>query len=220
MTAHPAQASMDGLSAFFMLSSTMPESLAKELNYYAVGGCGGNIAWHTENDLLEIADPEVMLRDIKIYLAAAWKLANAEVFPFDWRAATASLKDALGRYQAAVKEGFSFTPSFTALEELNAALDGLYAGIACGKIKAEAANSTIKKLARILVPLDHSAEPRFLHDPALPRPAIPLLSLANRLPLLPDEEARFARVDLTRNQNRVVEALNAATEVARIYEAR
>ena len=38
-----------GLSTFFMLSSTMPDDLREEKGYYAVGGCGGNIAWHTED---------------------------------------------------------------------------------------------------------------------------------------------------------------------------
>ena len=35
-----------GISSFFMLSSTMTPELRKEKGYYAVGGCGGNIAWH------------------------------------------------------------------------------------------------------------------------------------------------------------------------------
>jgi hypothetical protein len=32
-----------------------------ERDYYMVGGCGGNIAWHTEGDTLEIADRDVLL---------------------------------------------------------------------------------------------------------------------------------------------------------------
>ena len=28
----------------------------QQLGYYPVSGCGGNIAWHTEDDTLEIAD--------------------------------------------------------------------------------------------------------------------------------------------------------------------
>ena len=59
-----------GLTSFFMLSSTMTEEKRREMSYYTVGGCGGNIAWHTENDILEIADRQVLLRDIKLYLAA------------------------------------------------------------------------------------------------------------------------------------------------------
>jgi len=38
-----------GVSTFYMLSSTMPKALLKEKGYYPVGGCGANIAWHTED---------------------------------------------------------------------------------------------------------------------------------------------------------------------------
>ncbi|MFW6074282.1 MAG: M28 family peptidase, partial [Chloroflexota bacterium] len=56
-----------GVTTYFMLSSTMPRELIEEKGYYPVGGCGGNIAWHTEDDTLEIADPDNLLRDIKVY---------------------------------------------------------------------------------------------------------------------------------------------------------
>src|SRR3712207_8778067 len=52
-------------SSYFMLSSTMPDILREETGYYTVGGCGGNLAWHTGNDTLEIADRDILLRDIK-----------------------------------------------------------------------------------------------------------------------------------------------------------
>src|SRR5690606_3655902 len=54
-----------GITSYMMLSSTMSEEKRQELGYYRVGGCGGNIAWHTENDTMEIADRENLLRDMK-----------------------------------------------------------------------------------------------------------------------------------------------------------
>ena len=93
-----------GLPSFFMLSSTMPNALREEKNYYDVSGCGGNIAWHTENDTLEIADRDILLTDMKIYLLSALRVANAEVLPFDWGATCdeflqtiASLREGLAR---------------------------------------------------------------------------------------------------------------------------
>lgn len=71
-----------------MLSSTMPDVLREEKGDYTVGGCGGNIAWHTENDTLEIADKDILLHDIKVYLLAVLRNANADILPFDWRATT------------------------------------------------------------------------------------------------------------------------------------
>ena len=49
-----------------------------------MSGCGANIAWHTENGTLEIADRDILLTDMKIYLLSALRIANAEVLPFDY----------------------------------------------------------------------------------------------------------------------------------------
>ena len=202
-----------GLSGFFMLSSTMPQELAEKMNYYAVGGCGGNIGWHTENDLLDLADREILERDIKLYLAAAWSVANADILPFDWKAAVTTLKQAIEKYQAATGDAFSFARSKELLDRLAAALDAFYGKVNAGKLPPESANAVIKQLARILVPLDHSEQPRFMHDPALPRTAIPALGLANIFPSLSAEKKKFAATELTRKQNAVVSSLCGAVKL-------
>ena len=66
-----------GITSFFMLLSTMPAEARAEKGYYVVGGCGGNIAWHTEDDTLEIADPATLLRDLRVYVTAISRAANA-----------------------------------------------------------------------------------------------------------------------------------------------
>ena len=90
-----------GLPSFFMLSSTMPNALREEKNYYDVSGCGGNIAWHTENDTLEIADRDILLTDMKIYLLSVLRIANAEVLPFDWAATCDEFRDTIAAYEKA-----------------------------------------------------------------------------------------------------------------------
>ncbi|MBI3711057.1 MAG: M28 family peptidase, partial [Proteobacteria bacterium] len=88
-----------GISSYYMLSSTMPDELRREKNYYAVSGCGGNIAWHTENDTIEIADKGVMLTDIKVYLLSVLRNANAAVLPYDWRATAREFAATIEEYQ-------------------------------------------------------------------------------------------------------------------------
>ena len=90
-----------GLPSLFMLSSTMPEALRHEKGYYDVSGCGANIAWHTENDTLEIADPAILLTDMRIYLLAALRIANAEILAFDWTATCDEFLATIARYQSA-----------------------------------------------------------------------------------------------------------------------
>ena len=79
----------------------MPEAERREKNYYDVSGCGANIAWHTENDTLEIADRDILLADMKIYLLSALRIANAEVLPFDWPATCDEFLATIARYEKA-----------------------------------------------------------------------------------------------------------------------
>ena len=199
-----------GISSFFMLSSTMPDELREEKGYYAVGGCGGNIAWHTEHDTLEIGDRDILERDIKVYLAAVMGVANADILPFDWRATTREFSATLAGYQEAAGDRFDLSPSVAAVDELSASLEEFYAEIAEGAVPAEAANEVIVGLARILVPLNFTREARFRHDPALPVPALPTLSTATELDGFDAETIGFAKTQLMRGQNRVVSALRDA----------
>ena len=70
-----------GVTTYFMLSSTMPQDLVAEKGYYPVGGCGGNIAWHTEDDTIEIADRDNLLRDMRVYADDAGALAQRPSCP-------------------------------------------------------------------------------------------------------------------------------------------
>ena len=200
-----------GLSSLMMLSSTMTEEKRKEKGYYAVGGCGGNIAWHTENDTLEIADRDIMLRDIKVYLALTMRIANAEVLPFDWRAIAAEFLETIAKYQAGAGNHFDLGPSKAAAEELKAALERFYGAVAAKRVPAARASDAIQALARILVPVNHTRAPRFRHDPATPIPPLPTIALAGELSAMPGDRIGFAVNTLRRGQNRVVAALREAT---------
>src|SRR5215470_10302183 len=74
-----------GISTFFMLSSTMPAGLREAKGLYPVGGCGGNIEWHTEADTIEVADRENLLRDIRLYAGAVFRAAQLPVHPLNFR---------------------------------------------------------------------------------------------------------------------------------------
>jgi len=203
-----------GISSFLMLSSTMPDELRAEKGYYAVGGCGGNIAWHTEHDLMDIADRDILLRDMKVYLASVLGVANAEILPFDWRTTAAEFGQTLERYQAAAGDHFDFSPARGALAELAQALERFYGETGSGR-DPKAANRVIERLARMLVPANFSKEARFRHDPALPVPPLPWVAAATELAGMPAERLGFAKTSLMRGQNRLVAALDEATALVR-----
>ena len=195
-----------GLSSFFMLSSTMPDDLRAEKNYYVVGGCGGNIAWHTEHDQLEIADQGILERDIKVYLAAVIGVANAEILPFDWRATMQEFQTTIGDYQKAAGDAFDLTPAKEAVATLDEALAAFYGSA----IEPTRKNAAIQGLARILVPINFTTCPRFRHDPALPVPPLPTIASAADLNQHGVETIGFAKTQLMRGQNRLVAALREA----------
>ncbi|WJR65293.1 M28 family peptidase [Neorhizobium sp. CSC1952] len=204
-----------GLSSYLMLSSTMADRDREEKGYYTVGGCGGNIAWHTENDTLEIADKDILLRDIKVYLLAVLRNANAKILPFDWRATAREFLDTVDTYQKKAGDRFDLSPTRKAVESFAEALAAFHAGIDGGKVEAKKANHVIQRLARILVPLNYTREQRFRHDPALPIPELPALSTAADFDKLDPAKHGFARTQLVRGQNRVIAALRQAEELVR-----
>ncbi|MCC5983450.1 MAG: M28 family peptidase [Rhodobacteraceae bacterium] len=205
-----------GISSYFMLSSTMPDALREEKGYYAVGGCGGNIAWHTENDTLEIADRDILLRDIKVYLLCVLRTANASVLPFDWRATAHEFLDTIQSYQAKAGDRFDLAPARTAAEGLLETLEDFYGRVASGAVPAARANQVIQDLARILVPINFTREARFRHDPAVTIPPLPTIAVATELDHHADGALGFAQTQLVRGQNRLVSALRQAERHIRL----
>jgi hypothetical protein len=194
-----------GLPSFFMLSSTMPNALREQKGYYDVSGCGGNIAWHTENDTLEIADRDTLLTDMKIYLLSVLRIANADVLPFDWAVTCDEFLGTIAGYEKASEGMTDLSPARRATEALKAALAKLQS------VPPARRNSVLMELARILVPVNYTREPRFRHDPAYTVPRLPTLAVAVELPRFEDaHERRCAAVELMRGQNRFVAAMEQA----------
>ncbi len=208
-----------GISSFFMLLSTMSHEHRDRLGYYAVGGCGANIEWHTEEDLIHIADRDILLTDMRIYLAAVMGVANAIVAPFDFRNTLRRFHETLDRYQEPVRTLVDFAPARKAIAELDKALESFDAH--ARRLPAATAsdegtrrtNRAIRKLARLLVPVNYTRGPEFFHDPAETTPPLPDLAPALQIAIMPASEHGFLRAHLTRGQNRLVAALRDAREV-------
>jgi hypothetical protein len=202
-----------GLSGYLMLSSAMTDAHREELGYYAVGGCGMNIAWHTENDTLEIADKEILLRDIKVYLLAVFRNANAEILPQDWRATAREFQATLKAYQSDADTAFDLSRAQAAADSLLQKLEDFYDRIANGAVQQNKANEAIQELARILVPLNFNRLDRFRHDPALTIPPLPAIEQASNIAGLQLELQGFARTQLVRGENHVIAGMRAAEKL-------
>lgn len=208
-----------------MLLSTMPHEHRERLGYYAVGGCGANIAWHTEDDLIHIADPDVLLTDMKIYLAAVMGAANATLAPFDFRRTLATFGRTLDAYEAPLDGLYTFAAARREIAALDAALTRFAthaATLAARPVtdpKVRKANRVVRRLARGLVPVNYTRGPRFFHDPAETTPALPDLAVALQAPSMPAAQRGFLRTHLVRGENRLVATLrDAQRSVARAME--
>jgi hypothetical protein len=66
------------------------------------------------------------------------------------------------------------------------------------------------RLARILVPINFTREPRFRHDPAYSCPPLPTLQTAMELAEHGEDILGFAKTQLMRGQNRYLAAIEEA----------
>ncbi len=205
-----------GISSFFMLLSTMKDSHREELGYYAVGGCGANIAWHTEEDLIHIADREILEKDIKIYLAAVMGVANAVVAPFNFRKTLRTFSQTLDKYEQGSGGAYTFAAAREAIGALDASLErfGVHACEVAAQSVSDArvrrTNEVIRRLARLLVPVNYTRGPEFFHDPAETTPALPDLAVALSAPSMDAGDIGFLKTHLMRGENRLVAALRDA----------
>jgi hypothetical protein len=203
-----------GISGTLMLSSSMPQSVADEHNYYAVGGCGGNIAWHTVDDTLEIADRENLERDIKVYGAVVWRLANAPIVPLDLAAAGADIKASLEKYQRTLGGRFDLGDAIAAADAFIAKANDFTASASASDPAAgKATNEKILRAGRELLALNFAQRGPFRQEPALDVPPLPDLAAAvAAYAETPDDNhlAGVARASLVRARNRAIWALREA----------
>lgn len=205
-----------GVSSFFMLSSTMGRRKMEELGYYPVYGCGGNIEWHTEDDDLHLVDERIFLRDTKLYLAGALKMANADIIPIDCRKMLISMENYLKEYWEAAESGFDLTCVFDEINKLKQALDKFHLEALKARgddTRLMRINETILKLTRKLIRLNYTSKPKFKHDPAAMVPPIPDLAPMVKMPQLSPNEQKFLRTQLVRGRNRVCYTLKECREL-------
>ena len=204
-----------GISSLFMLLSNMPKKLREERGLYPVGGCGGNIEWHTEHDDMRVADRKILEIDTKIYLLTVLRLARAKIYPIDFRDTVDKSLEIIKGYNEAAGGGIDLTPLMEDMRSLRRDLEQFYNMVQSRELSEEEArivNETLKKLARILIPVSYTKSGRFMHDPALEVPPYPDLAPARYMQALDrnSDEYKFLQAQLIRGQNRVRGAVREA----------
>ncbi|WP_420441332.1 M28 family peptidase [Candidatus Palauibacter sp.] len=210
-----------GLTSFYMLLSNIPAEERAALGFYPTGGCGGNIAWHTEDDVMAVAERENLERDLGVYVASIARVLNARILPYDFRETVAELTGFVDDYVEVAGDLLDLGAVRAELRTLSAALDDLYAAIGEGRPDGAAAgtvNELFLELSRILVPIGYAEGGPFDHDPALPRIPIPRLARVAELSSLAEsgsDALPFLVNEVRREANHVANGFHEAARAVR-----
>jgi N-acetylated-alpha-linked acidic dipeptidase len=210
-----------GITSFYMLSSNIPDNLLKEKGYFSVGGCGGNIEWHTEDDGIQLYDPEIQVKDIKVYSTTIFRALNASVHPFNFSNTVKEILQTLVAYQEKAGKRFDFQLAKLEGEKLLGALDQFHAQLEKLRDKpvsdseVKAANKRLEKLGRILILINFSRKGKFRHDPAINTPPLPDLAAVNGIDKLDASGHKYKVLltHLTRGTNRLAWTFKEAREL-------
>jgi len=183
-----------GLPSLFMLLSNRPEGQRA-----AVGGCGMGWWWHAEEDLVDKADRDVLLKDTKIYAHTLLRLTQDEVLPLDLSAQVAELKELVANIGREAGSHLDLSSVTKGLDKLDGAIKAI------GAMPPARANEAIKTVSHALTALSFTYGDRFDHDPAMPLPAFPSLDGARKLAKLDpgSNDYGFLHTRLVRNRNMV-----------------
>ena len=116
----------------------------------------------------------------------------------------------VNNYQKNCGDNFVLSEAISAADDFKNKIKSFYEKINNDSLDPDKANAIIMRLARILVPLNYARNPRFSHDPAVPIPQLPVLSLCDEFAEAPKDKYGFIKNQLVRGRNRVVDALNEA----------
>ena len=201
-----------GITGCFSCSSRIPKAEIERRGYYYVMGNGGNLEWHTDDDLMPVASKEVLLKDIQVYALAAFRLATAPLLPLDFRALLKEFEGTLAGYAKAAGERFDLQPARDAVTALDALLVRFAAAVDAKRIAPAEANEITLALSRLLVPLNYQRGTRWRRDLGLTAAPLPALAIAAELDRYPGNALGFAQMHLTRGMNHVMAALEEAQE--------
>jgi hypothetical protein len=212
-----------GVPSIFMELSEIPiraeqdDSEAKAVNVLGSSGSGLGWWWHTPEDTVDKIDPENLVRDTQVYALVTLALCTEPILPFDYRKTAEEIKRIFEDLQRTANGSFDFSSLVKQASELLGVLNTFYRKRRKlrGKLQLDAFNNTLIELGHLLIPVTHTSKGRFDHEFALPVPLLPCLRDTARLAVLDknSDEFRFLYNGLRRDANRVVFALNEATEI-------
>jgi N-acetylated-alpha-linked acidic dipeptidase len=204
-----------GVPSMFMAMGEQPASQDANVAAAVFGGgtrkgAGLGWWWHTPHDTLDKMDPDLLVRDTRIYVHTIWRLLTERTLPLDYADHASALLDVLTPLADGLAGRFDLSGLVHLAEQLR---DAAEAFRAASPIRdASTVDRALMKVGRALVPLDYTTGDRFGHDPALPQTAWPALAPLRELVVVKprSDAAAFLTVAARRAYNRLAHALEQA----------
>jgi hypothetical protein len=193
---------LPSLGAFRMLPVDHPDRKA-------VGGCGGAYWWHSPEDTLDKADPEILADDCRIYVTMTARMCCPEVHPYNFVPSAEDFIVALSELQQVAGRHLDLSDLQEEAEH--------YAVAAASAAISEPAdtyahNRTLLAVTRVVNPALFTIDGPYEFDPALQLPVLPGLAPLRELAATDpsSDHYRFLRTQLIRQRNRIHDALSQA----------
>ncbi len=189
--------------------STVGDSLSFR---YGEGSRAGGLGWwwHTEHDTIDKINPDLLVRDCRLYAAVLWRLLTAPVLPFVIGRAVEEMKQTVDRLQDKLAGTFDFSPLQKRLDEIAgkaADFDALCRSTAEPGEEAEALMNRQMKLCRNIVRLVYHETDVYDFDLCGPLYPLPNLECGERLAASMEGSSRYYLylTQLQKGYNRVME---------------
>jgi hypothetical protein len=162
-----------------------------------------------------------LLRDARIYAAAVARLVHEPFLPVQASMEVEEVRVTLERLQSAAGDKFDIgelVDQAARLRDLAQRIERRRdeLGESASSADVDVINDTLRGIMASVLPAAFSVAGPFGHDPALSVPEVPGLAPMRDLATLSTDrdEARFLRVGLRRERNRVLAALNEGINIA------
>ena len=210
-----------GLPTLFQLLSRQPpepggkEVLVKGLPWF----------WHTAADTIDKIDPNILLIDTRVYMAALWRLCVNPVLPMNFVPVADEFNKILNILKTKTFGFFDLNLAIEKAQTLRVAAEKLFNF--CRRLEAgipewpltpapeiEELNNCLMRLSRILIPVNYSEADPFDMDLAVSIPPLPRFQRVALLGKMDPKswEFKFLERKMLRERNRICFALEKASK--------
>lgn len=208
-----------GVPSLFMFVSEQPPGQDESAGDVAEllggpGAKGGGVGWwwHTTEDTVDKIDPDLLVRDTRIFAAATYRFLSEAVLPLDVRASAEELLAHLQSWHERAEGRFDLSAAVSKAKEVADLAAWLQPQLESARNEkvAKGLNEVLRRAESGLVRLNYVESDLYGQDPALGQPPVPLLLPIEDLLLSePGSDANYENLTLlVRRRNHVLHELS------------